>query len=183
MEADGTWTHRFPRSWRKWWGVWKRESKRALLRGTLRQALPVTYRAWITRSEPSPADLARQRTGAEAIASGPRIAVGVSALHGASEASVMEQSYDRWALVVFGDSAHQTVGQVEDPRIINESRNHCTVADFILPLRPGDILAPHALFEIAALLNRDPDADLVYFDEDRISEDGKTRHSPFFKPA
>src|SRR5207302_607904 len=189
MEADGTRTHKLTRSWRTLRGIWKRETKKAFLRRTLRQVLPTRYRAWIGRHEPSPADLLHQRTAAEALGGRPSIAVVVS-LHtpqdwlDASDTSVMEQSYHRWTLVPVAEP-HQPADVTRwphDARIIVPSPQHREGADVILALRPGDSLAPHALFEIAALVNRDPDAELVYCDEDRISEDGRTPHSPIFKP-
>jgi O-antigen biosynthesis protein len=44
-----------------------------------------------------------------------------------------------------------------------------------------DRLAPEALYEVVDLLNRHPDADMVYSDEDKIDAGGR-RHMPFFKP-
>jgi len=45
-----------------------------------------------------------------------------------------------------------------------------------------DLYAPNALYEIAKKLNENPEYDFVYSDEDKISEDGKVRRDPFFKP-
>lgn len=44
-----------------------------------------------------------------------------------------------------------------------------------------DLIAPHALESIAEYLNRHPETDLVYSDEDMIDENG-TRHSPRLQP-
>jgi hypothetical protein len=49
-------------------------------------------------------------------------------------------------------------------------------------LRPGDTLAPFALFEIVQALHQQPDADFLYSDEDWLTEDGKQREEPHFKP-
>lgn len=57
--------------------------------------------------------------------------------------------------------------------------------DFIALLDHDDELSADALLEVAKLLDAYPDTDLVYSDEDRISEGpgGATvRHDPFFKP-
>ena len=54
--------------------------------------------------------------------------------------------------------------------------------EFIQILDHDDVLAAHALHEIAQLLNEKPDTDLVYFDEDKLSSDGQIRRDPFFKP-
>ncbi|HRF28118.1 MAG TPA: glycosyltransferase [Candidatus Saccharibacteria bacterium] len=45
-----------------------------------------------------------------------------------------------------------------------------------------DTLNPHALNEMAAKIVADPAVDILYSDEDKLSDDGKWRHSPFFKP-
>ncbi|MBN1206539.1 MAG: glycosyltransferase family 2 protein [Myxococcaceae bacterium] len=44
-----------------------------------------------------------------------------------------------------------------------------------------DTLAPHALAEMALRLAREPEAELLYSDEDRLDAAGK-REAPFFKP-
>ena len=44
-------------------------------------------------------------------------------------------------------------------------------------------MAPDLFFEVAQKLNVQPGADIIYFDEDKVTADGKTRHSPWFKPA
>ena len=54
--------------------------------------------------------------------------------------------------------------------------------DWIGALFCGDGLSPTGLDTIAGYLAGQPRADVVYMDEDRLTEDGKTRHSPFFKP-
>ncbi|OQY34963.1 MAG: hypothetical protein B6243_05165, partial [Anaerolineaceae bacterium 4572_5.2] len=43
-------------------------------------------------------------------------------------------------------------------------------------------IAPNMLFEVAGVLNEKPDTDIIYFDEDKLTADGKTRIEPFFKP-
>lgn len=45
-----------------------------------------------------------------------------------------------------------------------------------------DTLSPYALQEVARAINSHPDADLIYSDEDKLSDDGKERSMPFFKP-
>ena len=53
---------------------------------------------------------------------------------------------------------------------------------FVALMDHGDLLAEHALYEIAEVLNAHPDADLIYTDEDQIDDSGR-RHTPYFKPA
>ena len=54
-------------------------------------------------------------------------------------------------------------------------------ADWVLVLYPGTLLAPHALISLVIELQRDPEAHLLYGDEDFLGPDGE-RYSPDFKP-
>lgn len=53
--------------------------------------------------------------------------------------------------------------------------------EFIALLEPGDELAPGALFENVRLLNRQPEAAIIYSDEDKLDPSGR-RCRPAFKP-
>lgn len=53
---------------------------------------------------------------------------------------------------------------------------------FVVFVDHDDTLAPQALNEVAAHLFDNPDTDIVYSDEDMITDDGTWRHSPHFKP-
>lgn len=66
--------------------------------------------------------------------------------------------------------------------------------DFVSLLDHDDLIAPNMLFEVASCLNEQAaqvhvdtidqvPIDIIYFDEDKISEDGKTRQHPWMKPA
>ncbi|MGN0142133.1 MAG: glycosyltransferase [Roseburia sp.] len=54
--------------------------------------------------------------------------------------------------------------------------------EFVALCDCDDLYAPNALYEVAKKLNEDRTLDFIYSDEDKISEDGKTRRDPFFKP-
>lgn len=54
--------------------------------------------------------------------------------------------------------------------------------DFIVFMDCDDTLESNALLEFSKTISRYPDTDLIYSDEDKITEDGKVRHLPFFKP-
>lgn len=45
-----------------------------------------------------------------------------------------------------------------------------------------DIVGAHILGEYVRAINEDPSIDLLYCDEDTISEDGAIRSAPMFKP-
>jgi O-antigen biosynthesis protein len=54
--------------------------------------------------------------------------------------------------------------------------------EFIIKIPPGAALRPHALLELALVLHRYPDAEVIYSDEDTITVNGR-RIGPQFKPA
>lgn len=54
--------------------------------------------------------------------------------------------------------------------------------DFLVLADHDDLLAPDALYELADAINREPETDMIYSDEDKISMDGKTFFEPHFKP-
>jgi glycosyltransferase involved in cell wall biosynthesis len=45
-----------------------------------------------------------------------------------------------------------------------------------------DELNPHALNEVAVAIQKDQSIDILYSDEDKITDNGRLRHSPLFKP-
>ncbi len=53
--------------------------------------------------------------------------------------------------------------------------------EFVGLLDHDDLLTPDCLFEIVKLLNKEPRADLIYSDEDKIDQD-EQRSEPYFKP-
>ena len=119
----------------------------------------------------------------------------------ASIQSVRDQLYPNWELCIADDaSTDSSVGRVlrdfqaEDPRIKVEFRRvngHISAAsnsalqratgEFVALADHDDVLPAHALLAVVHELNRHPDADIVYSDEDRIDESGR-RFDPYFKP-
>jgi GT2 family glycosyltransferase len=113
-------------------------------------------------------------------------------------ASVQEQLYPHWQLCIAGEFSQETADILErlaagEPRITllrgdagappgtaSNAAFSMATGDFLVLLDPEDLLAPHALYMIAAELERGPDADLVYSDEDRIDE-AEFRFDPHFK--
>jgi GT2 family glycosyltransferase len=115
--------------------------------------------------------------------------------------SVLEQLYPHWELCVADDaSSDPRVREVlreyaaADPRVklaLRERNGHIAEAsnsalalatgEFVALLDHDDALARDALFQIALLANRHPDADFVYTDEDKIDDLGR-RSEPYFKP-
>lgn len=115
--------------------------------------------------------------------------------------SVRNQTYTNWELCLVDDKSTQesvrTVlskyeGMDKIKITYREENGHICKAtntgfematgEFVALLDCDDLLAPNALYEMALKLNEDPDYDFIYSDEDKISEDGKQRRDPFFKP-
>lgn len=115
--------------------------------------------------------------------------------------SVVTQTYGNWQLcLVTGESLDAEVdlmirkkgakGRIKLEQC-DKDENHSKVinagiamadGEFVGFLGCGDILAKNALHDIAELLNKDNNYDFIYSDEDKITEDGKTRKDPLFKP-
>jgi glycosyltransferase involved in cell wall biosynthesis/GT2 family glycosyltransferase len=114
--------------------------------------------------------------------------------------SVLAQVYDNWQLCLVDDAStnpalHRALDRLpRDPRIELDRRainGHICAAsnsaadlargEFVALLDHDDALAPNALFEVVRLLQRHPDADLIYSDEDKIDAEGR-RYDPQFKP-
>ena len=115
--------------------------------------------------------------------------------------SVVAQAYDNWELVLVDDASTEPavtalLGKVaqSDARVrvfslpknagiaaalnhgVNEARG-----EWVAFLDHDDLLEPDALFHYAKLLQTQRDADVIYCDEDKLTENGVAR--PEFKPA
>ncbi|WP_271496194.1 glycosyltransferase family 2 protein [Enterococcus sp. 5H] len=115
--------------------------------------------------------------------------------------SVQAQFYDNWELCISDDaSTDLNVKKVLDKFVKLDSRikvvyrtenGHISKAtnsaleiatgDFVALLDNDDELAPIAFYEVVKLLNKKPDLDLIYSDEDKIDMQGN-RFEPAFKP-
>lgn len=115
--------------------------------------------------------------------------------------SVLAQIHDRWELCIADDaSPDPAVRRVLDDyaardsriRVLYRDRNgHIAAAsnsalalargEFVALLDHDDLLPPQALHLVAAAIARQPDAALLYSDEDKIDEANR-RFDPYFKP-
>ena len=114
--------------------------------------------------------------------------------------SVGEQIYPNWQLVIACSPELRSGigGAVKSRGVDLRSVHFITIAadvvstwnalvaaatgDFVLQIPPGSLLRANALLELALLLNRYPEVELVYSDADRIDVEGR-RSDPQFKPA
>jgi len=165
------------------------------------------YEKWLAASMPGGRDLATMRELSGAFAARPLISVVMpvynSEEHWLREAigSVRSQAYENWELCIADDnSTDARVQEVlrdeasRDPRIKVVLRNQnggialasnsgldVATGEWIGLLDHDDLLQPHALYRMVERINAEPDADLIYSDEDKLLADGR-RGLPFFKP-
>jgi len=167
------------------------------------------YQAWIARTEPDAMGLLKQREAARQFARQPLISIITPVFDPPQQVlretleSVLAQTYDNWELCL-ADGGSTTPGVREaldeyarrDSRIrvrylgqnlgISGNSNAAleqTSGDYVVLLDHDDLVAPNLLYEAVALLNRDSSLDVIYYDEDKISDDGRVRRDPWFKPA
>ena len=115
--------------------------------------------------------------------------------------SVLEQLYPHWELCVADDASTEPHVRaiiaeyaMRDGRVkpvlrdrnggISEASNSAlalATGEFVALLDSDDLLTRDALFHVALALNRYPDADFIYTDEDKIDDDDQ-RSEPYFKP-
>ena len=116
--------------------------------------------------------------------------------------SLEHQSYENWELCIANASPEdEKMGKIlreymkKDSRIrvkelaenlgIAENTNQAFAlasGEFVGLLDHDDLLAPDALYEIAALLNSDETFDVVYTDEDKVTTDLSEHFQPHLKP-
>lgn len=114
--------------------------------------------------------------------------------------SLLEQSYEHFELVLVNSAPeNRRLASAVRGLELADARVHCvplgadfgmaaatsegidaSVGDFVCLLREGDLLAPDALWSLAAALEANPHADILYTDEDCIEHGRHT--APRFKP-
>lgn len=164
------------------------------------------YPLWINENEPGETELQEQRSSGFAYSPLISIAVPVyrTPLPLLEEMinSVVNQTYPNWELCIAdGGSGSDALKKVleeyasKDERIklafleknlgiaLNSNKAiELAGGDFVALLDHDDTLAPFALYETVGAVNENPEADFIYSDEDKITENGKNRFDPHFKP-
>lgn len=115
--------------------------------------------------------------------------------------SVIDQIYPRWELCLVDDgSGDPAMSKAvkkyvsDNPKIKFKSlMKNCGIAqasnvglemasgEYIGFLDHDDLLTPKTLLEIVEYINRDPEVDLIYTDEDKVNSEGRFL-GPFYKP-
>lgn len=115
--------------------------------------------------------------------------------------SVRNQIYENWELCLADDASPQPhvrefLENLSDDKgrikiVLREKNGGISEAtnsaldladgDYITFLDHDDVLPAHALATMAAYINRHPDADIFYSDEDKLDRNGR-RYGHFFKP-
>lgn len=113
--------------------------------------------------------------------------------------SIKNQTYSNWE-ICFVDASSKTLDYIKDviekdERIkykkleknngISENSNEAIKmanGEFVALIDHDDIIAPNALYEIVEHLNKRPETDFIYTDEDKFENNIENRYFPFFKP-
>jgi glycosyltransferase involved in cell wall biosynthesis len=199
-----------PRRGRKALRIMRREGWRGLwyaFEERFRLADRELYELWQRRNRLTAKDRDRIRKNIEMLPRRPLISI-LLPVYNTDESwlrkcldSVLGQLYPHWELCIADDAstAKHIRRVLEEYRagdgrirvVFREVNGHISAAsnsalslaagEYVALLDHDDELTPDALFEMAVLLNRQHDADMIYSDEDKIDAQGK-RHSPFFKP-
>lgn len=167
------------------------------------------YQIWLSKNSITQEELKSQHKLQKKIKYRPKISIivpvynsNVSWLEKCFD-SVIAQSYDNWELCIADDkSTHpETILTLKnylkkDKRIkitFKPKNEHISLAsnaasklatgEFLALLDHDDELTPNALYEIVKLLNKHPEADYIYSDEDKIEVNSNHKLvEPFFKP-
>ncbi len=164
------------------------------------------YQAWLERHRANPQEVKAMQKEARSFSVAPLISIITPVFNTpvdwlkAAVDSVCAQAYEQWELILIDDSSTdaKTLAALPgiaalDSRIrllrrettggISAASNEGLAAaagDWIGLLDHDDFLEPDALFQTARLLQSNPEADLIYSDEDKLTEKGFD--SPLFKP-
>ncbi|GEM_PF-719028 len=166
------------------------------------------YQQWVKNHYPNKAVIAAQTEKSNNWSKRPLISIlvptyntDISFLRDAID-SVQNQSYQNWELCIADDaSTDQEVRAViqdyakKDERIkyvfrkknghISEASNSAlelATGEFTGLLDHDDVLWPNALYEVVKAIHTDDEIDVLYSDEEKISENGKIHEDPYFKP-
>lgn len=193
--------------WRAVLGWDLRAAKEIVRSGVVGKYDKGEYRAWVELYDTlTERDLTQLRAAGEALAVKPSISVLMPVYNPRPKYlrkaldSVLAQTYPHWELCVADDaSTNPEVRSIleqytrKDRRVkvvFREKNGHISAAsnsalelvkgEFVALMDHDDAMPAHALFMVAEEINRSPDVDLIYTDEDKVDEND-IRHDPHFK--
>lgn len=165
------------------------------------------YLEWVRRYDtPDAAAMEVMRQQVNALKALPRVSVVMPTYNanlvwlGEAIQSVKDQLYPHWELCIADDASTDPAVRpfleqlaAEDARIklvFRSTNGHISAAtnsaldvatgDWITFLDHDDLLPPHALFYMVRSIEANPDARMLYSDEDKLDEQGR-RYDPYFK--
>ncbi|NET26208.1 tetratricopeptide repeat protein [Okeania sp. SIO1I7] len=156
-----------------------------------------TYQLWLKENLPSSEKLKKMSENLDTFRYQPLISIILPEKTASPEfpetiESVINQVYTNWEICYIADKLPQNVETDNRVKLVlkDESRDIATnlnaalaltTGDFITLLNSDDILTLDALYEMALFLNKHPEADMVYSDEDKLTKEGELTQ-PYFKP-
>lgn len=191
----------------KAWAIYKEGGLTALRARLLKQEPSVAYDEWVQKYDTiHDADRRKIKARIENFSLTPTISILLPTYNTPSRwlrlclDSVCAQLYPHWELCIADDASTDPSVQkiieeyaAKDSRIkftIRDTNGHISAAsqsalelakgDYIALLDHDDELTQDALYQLAEEINRSPDAELIYSDEDKKLEDGR-RFNPHFK--
>lgn len=157
---------------------WQVTRRRVRARNRLRegvQELPFAYEFWISTVEKNSELAGNAQSSIDAWAWRPAFSIILHSSHdytkeqlARSIKSVESQIYPNWTLI-------------DRPAEMISAGTVAAEADYVVPLRVGDVLSEVAFFRFAERLQSDRSAALLYGDQDELDERGR-RARPWFKP-
>ena len=184
--------------------VWRMFRSKKRMRA--RYTEPTEYQKWFVQHRASTEELASMRHQVRALASQPLVSIltpvfdtPVPWLREAVE-SVLAQVYENWELLLIDDGSTATDLPRALPALAARDRRICLVrleshqgisaalnkglelanGEWVTFLDHDDLLEPDGLFQNVRLLQGNPGLDLIYSDEDKLTDQGFD--SPMLKP-
>lgn len=163
----------------------------------------MNYQKWIENNEPTIDELKKQKE--VQFEYNPKISIIVPLFNTPEKyfkemvESIKNQTYSNWELCLADGSPSELdyikaiigdLGEKVKYRFLNENKGisgnsnealKLATGDYIALLDHDDIIPKFALFEIVKAINKNPEADFIYTDDDKILEDKDKRISPHFK--
>jgi glycosyltransferase involved in cell wall biosynthesis len=179
-----------------------KKAKRVIIGGSIKEGsgTSIDYEEWIEKNEPVLWQKHNPNLGQ------PLVSIVVPAYNTPNKylqplvESLVNQTFSNWQLCI-SDASTDVERQVaiedickKDKRIayvyakglhISANTNQAlklVKGDYVGLLDHDDVLSPHALEEVVSVIQKNTEVELIYSDEDKLSDDGKTRQLPFFKP-